>query len=122
MTKPVRLKLSRAARFNLQAASLAINGLSAVSCARPHLLGNPFGWQTPQLSQHSGRRLAVQQHREWLVDGKVPHSHRKDHLELMARRDRVLARIPSLAGHNLACFCGLDQACHVDLILELANR
>jgi Domain of unknown function (DUF4326) len=26
-----------------------------------------------------------------------------------------------LRGRNLACFCGLDQACHADVLLELAN-
>jgi hypothetical protein len=27
-----------------------------------------------------------------------------------------------LRGKNLACWCGLDQACHADVLLELANR
>lgn len=26
-----------------------------------------------------------------------------------------------LAGKNLACFCALDQPCHVDVLLEIAN-
>lgn len=26
-----------------------------------------------------------------------------------------------LRGKNLACWCGLDQACHADVLLELAN-
>jgi hypothetical protein len=26
-----------------------------------------------------------------------------------------------LRGYNLACFCGLDQPCHADVLLELAN-
>lgn len=25
-------------------------------------------------------------------------------------------------GKNLACFCRLDQPCHADVLLELANR
>lgn len=32
------------------------------------------------------------------------------------------ARIALLRGKNLACFCPLDQACHADVLLELANR
>lgn len=28
----------------------------------------------------------------------------------------------TLAGHDLACWCPLDQACHADVLLELANR
>lgn len=27
-----------------------------------------------------------------------------------------------LAGRNLACFCPLDQPCHADVLLEIANR
>jgi hypothetical protein len=39
---PVRMRLSRAKGFNLQAASLALNGLPAVNVARPSKWGNPF--------------------------------------------------------------------------------
>ena len=27
-----------------------------------------------------------------------------------------------LLGHDLACWCALDQPCHADVLLELANR
>lgn len=27
-----------------------------------------------------------------------------------------------LGGHDLACWCALDQPCHADVLLELANR
>ncbi len=27
-----------------------------------------------------------------------------------------------LHGHDLACWCPLDQLCHADVLLELANR
>jgi hypothetical protein len=27
-----------------------------------------------------------------------------------------------IRGHNLACWCPLDQPCHADVLLELANR
>ena len=30
--------------------------------------------------------------------------------------------VHSLAGHDLACWCPLDQPCHADVLLELANR
>jgi hypothetical protein len=26
-----------------------------------------------------------------------------------------------LAGHDLACYCPLDQQCHADVLLEIAN-
>jgi hypothetical protein len=30
--------------------------------------------------------------------------------------------ISELKGKNLACFCGLDQPCHADTLLRLANK
>jgi hypothetical protein len=32
------------------------------------------------------------------------------------------AEIEELRGKNLACWCPLDQPCHADLLLALANR
>lgn len=33
----------------------------------------------------------------------------------------LLASLGDLRGKNLACFCALDQPCHADVLLELAN-
>lgn len=30
--------------------------------------------------------------------------------------------LPALRGKNLACWCPLDQPCHADVLLELANK
>lgn len=32
------------------------------------------------------------------------------------------SRIAALKGKNLACYCELDQPCHADVLLELANK
>jgi hypothetical protein len=32
-----------------------------------------------------------------------------------------ISEIHELAGHDLACWCPLDQPCHADVLLELAN-
>lgn len=32
------------------------------------------------------------------------------------------AKLKELRGKNLACWCALDQPCHADILLELANR
>lgn len=37
------------------------------------------------------------------------------------RPDWVRAHIHELRGKNLACWCPLDQPCHADVLLELAN-
>lgn len=35
--------------------------------------------------------------------------------------DVLLAQTSELAGHDLMCWCPLDQPCHADVLLELAN-
>jgi len=32
------------------------------------------------------------------------------------------ADVGELSGKNLACWCALDQPCHADVLLEIANR
>lgn len=36
--------------------------------------------------------------------------------------DPVAYALDDLRGHDLACWCPLDQPCHADVLLELANR
>lgn len=36
-------------------------------------------------------------------------------------RSKLVAALPRLRGKNLACWCALDQPCHADVLLELAN-
>ena len=40
--------------------------------------------------------------------------------QIAARRWNILRS--ELAGRDLACWCPLDQPCHADVLLELANR
>lgn len=39
-------------------------------------------------------------------------------------REVIAPKLPTseLRGRNLACWCPLDQPCHADVLLELANR
>ena len=37
------------------------------------------------------------------------------------RRAYILANLYQLRGKNLACWCPLDQPCHADVLLQLAN-
>ena len=34
----------------------------------------------------------------------------------------IVEALELLRGHDLGCFCGLDQPCHRDVLLEVANR
>lgn len=45
------------------------------------------------------------------------------HLSAWASAERVSRRklLQELRGKNLACWCPLDQPCHADALLELAN-
>jgi len=37
-------------------------------------------------------------------------------------QERSTEELSALAGKNLACWCPLDQPCHADVLLELANE
>jgi hypothetical protein len=118
MITPVRLRLSRARGFDLQALSQATNSLPAVSCARPSKWGNPWrarhsagGWICeatpsgmiiPARDEAEAVDLAVAHYRGWVE----PHA------------DVVRTH---LRGKNLACWCRLDQPCHAEVLLEIAN-
>jgi hypothetical protein len=73
---------------------------SAISVARAHKWGNPFVVGTPGVPD---AKTAVRLYREWLPESGLP------------------SQMSELAGHDLMCFCPLDQHCHADLLLELAN-
>ncbi|MET4341979.1 DUF4326 domain-containing protein [Bradyrhizobium sp. RT9a] len=35
---------------------------------------------------------------------------------------KTMAAVSSLRGKNLACWCSLDQPCHADVLLDVANK
>ncbi len=41
--------------------------------------------------------------------------------EYLAECPDLMQALPELRGKNLACFCAIDQPCHADVLLELAN-
>lgn len=113
MSRPVRLRLSRAKGFNLQEHSRAVNGLPAVNCARPSKWGNPF---VVGLKRKLGRRAAL---------GYIDAPNMEE--AVRAYREKIMlhgppAALHELRGKNLACWCKIGAACHCDVLLELANR
>jgi hypothetical protein len=112
MSGPIRLQLSRRKGFDLQAASRAANGLPAAKVARPTKWGNPV--KVGELGCVSNQG-AADAYRRWLTKGPA---------SLLSFRNppRVTEVIQQLRGKNLACFCRLDQPCHADVLLEIANR
>lgn len=74
----------------------------AVYVGRPTVFGNPY-----HIRADRDAATCVALYREWLD--------RPEHADL---RERARAE---LAGHDLACWCGLDRPCHADVLLEVAN-
>ncbi len=111
MTKPVRLQLSRKRGFDLQDQSHAVNGLPAVSVARPGKWGNPFA--VGSLCSAEGRVRPVADKSE------AVRLYRK-----FAAPDVALqvSTYQELRGKNLACWCGPEDSCHADVLLEIANK
>jgi len=89
---------------------------NTVSVTRPGKYGNPFViGEFPSLAYaHIWKDLvpdaktAVRLFRQTLVNAMLIH-------------DSSVDCLLELRGKNLACFCALDQPCHADVLLELAN-
>lgn len=92
MTVPIRIKRERTKGWKMPQ--------NTVYVGRPSCWGNPYV-VTPGLTAVE----AVKRYRDDVT-----------------KRAGTLARIrDNLRGKNLACWCGLDQPCHADVLLELAN-
>lgn len=82
---------------------------NCVSVARPHKYGNPFkidGVTIPD-AQAAVRRFELM-----LADPDSRH-------KIGYPSDQQI--INDLRGKDLACFCRLDQPCHADVLLQIAN-
>jgi len=83
----------------------------AVSVGRPGPWGNPFVIGKPKPAAWGNREIietareAIDLYRAWLaVDPNKRNSIRRE-----------------LRGKDLMCWCRLDQVCHADVLLEIAN-
>jgi hypothetical protein len=128
MAKPVRLQLSRRKGFDLQALSIAANGLSAAKVARPGPFGNPWSVrecaQMLDLTENAARGQVLEWFKDWISKAN-DHEALDDLGHYCGTREAhatLHKRLPDLRGKNLACFCRLDEACHADVLLDLANR
>lgn len=74
--------------------------LNTVYVGRPSRFGNPFTQPMPE--------DAVGLYRAWITGDSLSATTARRHLS-------------ALHGKNLACWCPLDQPCHADVLLELAN-
>lgn len=90
---PKRIRLSRAKGWRKPP--------GAIVCSRPSKWGNPYDWRKIGKAEAKARYYAD------LQAGRLAIT--KDD----ARRE--------LRGHDLCCWCGLDDFCHVDVLLFIAN-
>jgi hypothetical protein len=98
-TKPHRVQLSRKKGFRLPA--------NTISVARPGKWGNPHrvGYCSVCGVWHTREEAIAELRAE--IEGN----------DIFQWRIREC-----LKGKNLACWCPLDQPCHADVLLEIANR
>ncbi|HEY5801135.1 MAG TPA: DUF4326 domain-containing protein [Burkholderiaceae bacterium] len=118
MSTPRRLQLSRAKGWRLPA--------HAVTVARPGRWGNPFKVEV------FGRERAIALFRaaltgDWPGVEALPEEMRVEAqagyegLRKKLGQDAVATVRASLRGHDLACWCRLNEACHADVLLAIAN-
>ena len=72
-----------------------------VGRAAPGLRKSPYANPFKVGPDALDRAEAVELYREWLANTSID--------------------VSALRGHDLACWCPLDQPCHADVLLELAN-
>lgn len=92
MTAPVRVQLRRTRGWRMPPNTVKVD--------RTTPFGNPFTHPT----------RAVEDFRAWINGPSTE-----------ARRVRALG-LEQLPGRNLACWCGIDRPCHVDVWLEVVNE
>lgn len=134
MSQPVRIQLSRKKGFSLQAASWAANGLSAIKVDRTSPFGNPFSvskdpFEKPAVWDVFDRRT---------LRGSFPSKEKAtafaiecfkaEFTQTGTHNSRLIDPVPTpvdiakaLRGFNLACWCKPGEACHADILLEIAN-
>lgn len=111
MTAPRRIQLHRTKGWRKPPDTVVV--------ARPSKWGNPFtvngAREAGLLDPHDA---AVDAFSDWLAGFPWACPEGDDY---EARRLWILDHIADLRGKNLACWCRLDQSCHADVLLELAN-
>lgn len=88
---PQRVQLSRKKGWKMPP--------NTVKVSRPGKWGNPFS-----VAEY-GRELAVANYR----------------LRMLGLAAIGALDLSELRGKNLACWCRLDEACHADVLIEMAN-
>lgn len=68
------------------------------------------------------QRIAVAYFAGWLRNNNGAGLTRPKLKAMEALRERILSKLPDLAGHDLCCWCAPELPCHADVLLEIANE
>jgi hypothetical protein len=98
---PQRLRLSRRRGTRL----VSPDGRPVAVVARPTAWGNPY--RVHEDATRTERAAVVARFEQELLVGSLPFG------VVNVRRE--------LAGKHLACWCKLDEPCHADVLLKVAN-
>ena len=107
--KPMRVRLSRRGGWEMPP--------NTVKVARPGKWGNPFSIAPKQKpgSKVGGWYIAVPTREDAIACYRIWLQENNDGKEITA------AARNKLRGKNLACWCKLNEECHADVLLEIAN-
>lgn len=97
---------------------------NTVSVCRPGPFGNPFIHDDPAKAVEAYERLLQGGTQSFeMGPGKLQFA-KNIHQDSLhwSYADKVKASLPKLRGKDLACWCPLDQPCHADVLLRLANN
>lgn len=92
-----------------------------VSVCRPGRWGNPY---YPGCGIGFGGFDAQGRAAPWPLETRadmVRHFRERMRLMKLHEPERFRSYLAPLRGKNLACWCAIDQPCHADVLLELAN-
>lgn len=114
MTAPVRIQRKRTKGWRKPE--------GAVVVTRGTKWGNPFTISDARDVGHIGTdaelaEYCVRVFRRWLGGATLFW----EGAESDKARKVMLDHLPDLRGKDLCCFCPLDQPCHADVLLEIAN-
>ena len=103
---------------------------NTVYVGRPSKWGNPWTIESALNSKfwhpEECAEVVVDEFEAWLNNDE--YMSMDEHLgmwkrpEIQKQRAEILASLNELRGKNLACWCPLDQPCHADVLLKLANE
>lgn len=120
MTAPKRIQLRRTKGWRKPD--------GAIVCARPGRFGNPWRVEEYDIGKRRWFRV-LNEHGKPVKGSQTPNRERamsdclslyRWYLEEMIRLDPTF--LDPLRGRDLCCWCPLDFPCHVDVLLEIANR